>query len=518
MTWVTPFALIVLPFIKSLSEKAVSDRSAGFTNSLGRWMSRLVLIFVAAIVPLVLWLTMLQLAYWGIGVSKCGSTMAILKCSGDLIDSWQHDPEWFSSIFTHSDSVQSAVVGRSVGLLYLVAGGVLFLIWPFLNVNANSLHQLYRDRLGSAFLVSRTPGTNELQPADNFELGQISPTLAPYHLINTALNVPGSSFANRRGRNADFFLFSHRFVGSEATGYVPTPMAEEVTDGLNIGTAMAISGAAAAPNMGTASLRPLSPTIAFLNVRLGRWLRHPIGIIQLANSKSRLRWWRGRPGPRYVLKEAFFKSGDAITDPTTEEPISSGFVFLTDGGHIENLGVYELLRRRCAVIIAVDGEADPNLTGSSLVQLERYARIDLGTEIMMDWKSIGERSRLVSENVNNNINAPASGPHVALGLIDYPPVPNGSEREVGVLVYIKASVSGDENDYVMAYKAAHPSFPHETTLEQLFSEEQFECYRALGEHIACRFLKGEDIASPGSARRNQLVALLSARFPNISVV
>ena len=96
----------------------------------------------------------------------------------------------------------------------------------------------------------------------------------------------------------------------------------------------------------------------------------------------------------------------------------------------------------------------------------------------------------MSENVSKGIVDRSFGPHVALGLIDYPA---GDGREYGVLVYIKSSLSGDENDYVMAYKAANPAFPHETTLEQLFSEEQFEAYRALGEHIGRRFLKGDDL-------------------------
>jgi hypothetical protein len=81
----------------------------------------------------------------------------------------------------------------------------------------------------------------------------------------------------------------------------------------------------------------------------------------------------------------------------------------------------------------------------------------------------------------------------------------------------KASLSGDENDYVMAYKPAHARFPHETTLEQLFTEEQFECYRALGEHIARRFLSGEDLASPTASGRTALVTLLKNKFPSVSV-
>ena len=182
-------------------------------------------------------------------------------------------------------------------------------------------------------------------------------------MINTALNVPGSTFANRRGRNADFFVFSRLYIGSEATGYVDTELAEAIVDGLNIGTAMAISGAAAAPNMGMASIRPLSPTIALLNVRLGRWIRHPEDIaLRRATLKGEgeRQFWR-IPRPRYLLYEAFSKTGVSVEQLDAKALRKRhGFVFLTDGGHIDNLGVYELLRRRCKLIIAIDGEADPD--------------------------------------------------------------------------------------------------------------------------------------------------------------
>ena len=110
-----------------------------------------------------------------------------------------------------------------------------------------------------------------------------------------------------------------------------------------------------------------------------------------------------------------------------------------------------------------------------------------------------------------------SGPHVAVGLIDYPPAPAGIEREKGVLVYIKASLSGDENDYVTAYKAAHPSFPHETTADQLFSEEQFEVYRALGEHIARRFLDGRDPVAAFTEDRSDLLGIIHSIIPGATV-
>ena len=165
-------------------------------------------------------------------------------------------------------------------ILRLAAIGAL--TWLVLNVNSNSLHQLYRDRLGAAFLVRRRRRIRRsrrrdipLEATDTFSLTALAPELSPYLIINAALNVPGSKYANQRGRNADFFMFSRKYIGSEATQYVETDLAEKAVDGLNIGTAMAISGAAAAPNMGIASLRPLSPTIAIINLRLGRWVRNP---------------------------------------------------------------------------------------------------------------------------------------------------------------------------------------------------------------------------------------------------
>jgi hypothetical protein len=384
--WATPLVVAILPFLKSIAEKAVSENVNSMSDRLKKWLSRLALIVAAAIVPALLWLTVLQLAHWGIAVCDPASPAAAAHDRS----CWTNAPKILQDLFASA----SIPIDERAAAIYACFAGLFLVVWPVLNVNANSLHQLYRDRLGSAFLVRRTSsGPKLFAAADNFALSDIKTDYAPYHLLNAALNVPGSSYANRRGRNADFFIFSKNFVGSEATGYVRTDLAEEVNDGLNIGTAMAISGAAAAPNMGVASLRPLSATIALFNIRLGRWLRHPLITLKEAGRSGIVTWWKGKPGPFYLLREAFFKSGTNVVDPETEEPVSSGFVFLTDGGHIENLGIYELLKRRCALILAIDGEADPEMTSSSLVQLERFARIDLGTQLVLNWEPIGSRSR-----------------------------------------------------------------------------------------------------------------------------
>lgn len=453
--WLAPIVAALLPFIKRLGTTASKETGGTWSGLSQRVLSSAVLMFLAAIVPAGIWLGAMTLAHLGAG-----------------------DPGLYA-------------------FWYTAVAVVLLLTWPCLSVNHNSLHQLYRDRLGTAFLVTKEG--DDVEKIDNFRLSSIDPTSTPYHLINTALNVPGSKVANRRGRNADFFLFSRHFIGSEATGYVKTEDAECVVDRLNIGTAMAISGAAAAPNMGMVSIKPLSPTIAFLNIRLGRWIQHPHVIERRAaaiakkGGKSDTDWWfRRNPGPRYLLREAFSKSGMNLWRDKANRVKGKGFLFLSDGGHIENLGVYELLRRRCKLIIAVDAEADPDIDCGALVQVERFARIDFDTRITIDWRPISARTRKVGEQIKKKSVRYVAGPHVALGVIDYPPQQAGAPREKGVLVYIKASLSGDENDYILAYKAKYPRFPHETTADQLFSEEQLEAYRSLGEHMTRHFLDGSD--------------------------
>jgi Patatin-like phospholipase len=534
---VTPLVVVALPFIKTLAAKAVEGGAGDWGDLAKRIASRVILVIAASVVPLLLWLAMMQLAFWGTAVSTCPGSNVMLTCARDqVVNGWPHAPpvlQWlFGQPIVSRDP--AAFHWMKVPILYGTIALVLIALWPFLSVNSNSLHQLYRDRLGSAFLIRRRALRDDpderVDPVDRFCLTEIEPKQAPYHLINSALNVPGSPFANRRGRNADFFLFSRRYIGSEATGYVETEKAEKVVDGLNIGTAMAISGAAAAPNMGMASVRPLSPTIAFLNVRLGRWVRHPRDIENRVaklekrqDKKSKGTERQGQlhlsriPGPLYLLFEAFSKSGRAVRGGKKNEK-RNAFVFLTDGGHIDNTGIYELLRRRCRLIISIDAEADPNFNGAALIQVERFARIDLNVLIRMNWMPIGTRTLAVSEEMRKKVLKAESGPHVAVGLIDYPPAPGGTgKREKGVLIYINPSLSGDENDYVIAYKAAYPRFPHETTADQLFSEEQFEAYRALGEHIARRFLDGRDEVVAFSDDRAELLEMIQTLIPGTAL-
>jgi hypothetical protein len=347
----------------------------------------------------------------------------------------------------------------------------------FLRPNANSLHPLYRDRLSKAFLfqpmktVPRDPDTGVQPPLGPLplNLSQLSDADSPYHLINTALNVQGSKQVNRRGRNADFFLFSRNFVGSKATDYVASADMESVMTELDLGTAMATSGAAASSNMGSATIKPLTPTLALLKIRLGYWLRNPKWVAKRGGWK---RW-----ANFYFIAEMFGKLNEYRRS-----------LYLTDGGHIENLGVYELLRRCCKVIIAVDAEADPQMAFGEFNVLERYALIDLGVRIDLPWQQIADMTKATAKAIDGKGNCEKHrGPHVAIGEISYP-----GDRK-GILIYIKSSLTGDENDYVFHYKKRYSAFPHETTLDQLFSEEQFEAYRALGFHATHGFFDRRDL-------------------------
>jgi hypothetical protein len=311
------------------------------------------------------------------------------------------------------------------------------------------------------------------------KLSQLANTRAPYHLINTALNIQASRTANRRGRNADFFLFSGGFTGSPTTGYVRTKDLEKQIPEADLATAMAISGAAAASNMGTSSIKGASPSLALLNVRLGYWMRNPKFLFGTGNL------WRKLHDTfnLYFLYEMFGSLSE-------KRP----FIYLTDGGHVENLGVYELLRRRCCLVIVIDAEADPGMHFGSLMRLERYARIDLGIRLEIPWHQIRattlQASKKIKERGDPGELLATTGPHCAVGRIYYP------EGE-GRILYVKSSLTGDESSYVMDYKRRNESFPHETTGDQFFTEEQFEAYRALGFHAMQGFLSDrDDVAVP----------------------
>jgi hypothetical protein len=355
----------------------------------------------------------------------------------------------------------SLIRGHAEWWLYL-SGLVLWLYnHLFVTVNRISMHPFYRDRLSRTFLIR--PDGHQVSAADDVKLSELCgvDSRAPYHLVNTALNLQGSDDPKLRERGTVPMVLASRYSGSDYTGYCPTTDIEARDPQFNLGSAMAISAAAAAPNMGALRTGALTFVMALLNIRLNYWLPNPAGT-------KRRPWYflnlPGRVGLGYLLAEAL---GRADT--------RSEFVNCSDGGHIENLGVYELLKRRCRTIVCVDGAADPRFEFESLVTLQRYAEIDLGARFDLDLSAI---------------RPPEKGPskaHHATGRIVYP---NGEES---VLVYLKLAYTGDEPEYLRYYRRRARSFPHESTGNQFFGETKFEAYRALGTHTANGAL--EDLAT-----------------------
>lgn len=362
------------------------------------------------------------------------------------------------------------------GYVWALALGLLLVNRIAMSINSSSGNGFYRDRLSRAYLVRPGPD-GALDWADDLRLSQLcgpgSP--APYPLVNAALNLQGSDDPDLRGRAADFFVFGPRWSGSHRTGYCATADLERADVNFDLATAMAISGAAVAPNMGDVTNRALVFDMTMLNFRLAYWLPNP------ARVRAGLHWprWRWQwtvPGATYLWREAMGRM-----------TAGSRFVNVSDGGHIENLGVYSLLQRRCRLIVAVDAEADPALAFPSLIRLIRYARVDLGVRIDLDVAPIR------AERDGHH------GAHWAVGRIDY------GDGQTGVLCYLKLTLTGDEQPDVLAYHAGAPAFPHESTAEQFFSEAQFEAYRSLGQHIGRRAFG----AAAGVTNAGALAAALS---------
>lgn len=413
----------------------------------------------------------------------------------------------------------TTTVGGSNPPMALYAGLAVLasLIAGPMMVNATSLHRLYRDRLEEGFSLGwRAPDATDdaIRPITLRDLADFydgkkndrTPPPRPYLIANMTVNLSGSRQENKRGREGDFFMVTADHVGSDTTGYAT---AESYTAGetpfspaerLDLGSVAAISGAAVASRMGRLGLGLFAPTLAFLNIRLGFWLRnprHPAGAGKGAGSQAGLT----------LLDEAT----GALSE---EKPL----VYLSDGGHIDNLGLYQLLKRRCDIIIAVDGEADPGMTCAALTDVERFARIDLGVrlDIRPDTLRAGvlaRRARLTGRRPEDP--APTADPscHAVIGRIRYPAQTGTDEtakarEKSGILLYIKAAMTGDEPNYVLDYERRYPSFPHETTGDQFFSEEQFEAYRALGFHAARDALR-QDCGNPAhAALLDQMLARL----------
>jgi hypothetical protein len=337
----------------------------------------------------------------------------------------------------------------------------------FINVNKFSLHGMYRMRLIRAFLgasnSNRSPNRfTNFDSADNMPMCTLT-RHKPLHVVNMTLNLVGGKRLAWQQRKAESYTSTRLHTGGARVGYRESALYggrfKETAKALpiSLGTAITISGAAASPNMGYHSSPSLGIVMTLFNARLGWWLGNPQAPDGL---------WK-YPGPRFGIRP-FINEALGITND------QANWLYLSDGGHFENLGLYEMVLRRCRLIVVSDAGADPLYRYEDLANAIRKIRVDLGIPIEFDCPSL-------PMSPTGWPTDKFAGEHCAVARILYSAV--DGDVQPGTLVYMKASCNGNEPPDVKQYAAANATFPHQSTAEQFFNEAQFESYRRLGLHI-----------------------------------
>jgi hypothetical protein len=383
--------------------------------------------------------------------------------------------------------------GRCLLLAGLLGGLLLLALGASrcIDVNKYSLHAMYRARLIRAYLGASRSRTNRFtgfDPADNIGMdklrgkncfGQERTALLP--VVNCALNLVGGDELAWQERKAESFTITPLHSGSERVGYRRSAeYAKRDKRAISLGTAMAISGAAASPNMGYHSSSLVTLLMTLFNVRLGWWLGNPGGA-----GEETYRFSNPRSTLKPLLDEALGLTSD-----------QNPYVYLSDGGHFENLGLYEMVRRRCHLLVVSDAGCDPDLSLEDLGNAVRKIRIDLGVPIEFPSAAFGSTA------------GRRGASRFAAGVVRYSRV-DGQDAPDGLLLYLKPVLLGDEPSDVGSYARSARSFPHETTADQWFSESQFESYRALGLHTIESVL--EELGAAGRTSLEEVERRLSAR-------
>ena len=354
------------------------------------------------------------------------------------------------------------------------------------DINEFSMHLFYRNRLVRCYLGASNDDRKPQQftgfdPKDDTLLKDFSVNAPPYKgkeyagpypILNCTLTVTHGERLAWQERKGESFIFTPRYCGyefqeqspmeenglngaghdgntEEPNGYQKTGGYAYPPDGVYLGTALATSGAAVNPNMGFHTSSALAFLLTVFNVRLGWWLGNP------RHPKA-----QGRATPLfgmfYLLMELFALTSDR-----------SRYVNLSDGFHFENLGLYELVRRRCKYIIVGDAGADQEHSFDDLANAIRKCRTDFGIEIEMDLAGLElDKDKKFSEA------------HAATGVIRYDLI--DATLEKGILIYFKPTLTSDDPVDIQNYRTLHPAFPHQSTANQWFDESQFESYRQLG--------------------------------------
>jgi hypothetical protein len=353
---------------------------------------------------------------------------------------------------------------------WLVAGAVVITLLTVFLFDANivGLHAFYRARIARTFIgAAHGEGAGQTEPheKDDLPLDALAPGPGPIHLVCCAANDLASEnpMANLY-RGADSAVLSPLGFSVGGDGKTWEQLKAAGASVPTLASAMTASGAAFNSHMGSLSMR-LGQAVTFLmttfNLRLGLWLPHP--------TRARKRWFE-----RLCVGLPFYK--ELLGRSRALGPN----VLLSDGGHFENLALYELVRRHCRFILVSDCGMDSSTAFDDFANAVRRVRDDFGVEIRIDLSPLRSEQDKPARQL------------VVAGDIEYP------DGDTGVLLLIKPTLLGNEPADITQYKARNAAFPHESTGDQFYDEAQWEAYRRLGEHAALgafRPVQGEKNAS-----------------------
>ena len=287
----------------------------------------------------------------------------------------------------------------------------------------------------------------------------------PELLLCAAANAKTSL---RTGMPAYSFVLSQSQVGWYEPGpdgrayTVPTDRFVRSLPGLKwfrdsqgtVSAAVATTGAAVASAMGRQSMGTTNALLAVFNLRLGLWLPNPARI----GAHQPLRRF-ATPKLTYLLKEVFGRC-DPRDDP---------YVYVSDGGHWENLGLVELIRRRCRTIYCADASGDKEHSFATLNQAIELAAQECDAVVTIDLTALRPQQ-----------DAALPATNVAVGHVRY------ADGTPGKLVYGKLQVAQDSSTAVRGFRAVDRKFPRYFTFNLFLRERQFEYMVRLGEEVAAR--------------------------------
>lgn len=363
----------------------------------------------------------------------------------------------------------------------LVVAAIFAVLAIWWNEVTPRAHLYYRERLATAFIgyrrgLSRSLKYRQPEWSEPLRLSELHtgggpnrrmPNLIVCAAANLSTDVPP-------GRAAATFTFEKARIGGPLTGYMPTRQFEDAAGHgvVTLPALMAVSGAMFGPSMGRFSRPALRYLMAFFNLRLGVWLPNPLGrsgchtatavrtqemiVRGLPDVSTSLPETprRKKPGALYVLWEAL-----GLND------LDRPFVYVSDGGHYENLGLVELLRRGCGQIVCIDASGSKGIDGLMEALLLAESELDVSVTFAQD-----DLAALVPGETRYAASA------VAIGQILYP------NKTLGTLHYVRSNLTQSMPAELRSFAERDKRFPRHGTGNQFLSEPLFEAYRRLGHH------------------------------------